>query len=243
MPKNSIYVHTQTKENYKRDKKITTKQWRIFYYLLSVSKYNAVKNEDHRYVYKKDFNISACCRFLGVKSNQTFYNAIKSLEQKGLVIDDGEHFLLYAREQIDINQQVLINFVKCSAGKEKENNIDLLRTFLILKKINKIAGCAEEKSFTARQIILLLGHNDTENEQYSKIKLYLALLSFWGLIELKVHTAYNEKIGRYTVYHLQSVQDIPNNTFNEDIEAEKNAPLPSEEIMAKLYFQFPEIMN
>jgi len=39
-------------------KKITAKHWKVYYYMLSVSKFNSNKVEDHRYIYKKDFNIS-----------------------------------------------------------------------------------------------------------------------------------------------------------------------------------------
>lgn len=41
MPRNSIHVQTETKESYEKDKKITAKQWKIYYYLLSQSKFNS----------------------------------------------------------------------------------------------------------------------------------------------------------------------------------------------------------
>ena len=159
MPKNSIYVQTQDKEVTNKDKEITSKHWKIYYYLLSVSKFNAERVEDHRYVYKKDFNISACCRFLGVKSTQTFYNAIERLHKHHLVTDDGEHYILYAKTPIDVNRDVLTNLIEYSAGKNKEGNIDLLRTYLILKRINKLAESSEDRTFTKRELIILLGHS------------------------------------------------------------------------------------
>lgn len=58
MKKNYVYAHTQTRENYTRYKKITAKQWKIYYYLLSVSKFDSRKVEDHRYVYKNSLNIT-----------------------------------------------------------------------------------------------------------------------------------------------------------------------------------------
>ena len=132
MKKNSVYAHTQTKESYSNDKGITAKHWKVYYYLLSVSKFDSQRVEDHRYVYKKDFNISAACRTLGVKSNQTFYNALERLEKHGLVKVKSDYYLLYARNWIDIDKDVLTNLVKYA--KTREQDIDLLRTFLILKK-------------------------------------------------------------------------------------------------------------
>lgn len=242
MPKNSIYVQTQTKENYKEDKQITSKQWKIYYYMLSVSKFNSQAVENHRYIYKKDFNVSECCRALGIKSTQTFYNAMKKLESKRLVRCTSDYYFLYAKNWIDVNQQLMSSLVKYS--KTNESNIDLLRTFLILKKLNKIAKTSSERSFTLRSLITLLGHNATNAEYYEAVRIYLALLNFWGLIDIKVHLEYMEKFGKFTVYHLQGVSETAvNKTFEADIEAELRAPELSQEMMEKLKFSCPELLE
>ena len=241
--RNSVYAQTQSKENYKADKKITAKQWKIYYYLLSVSKFNVEKVEDHRYVYKKDFNISQSCRVLGIKSTQTFYNALKRLEEHRLLRVNDETYFLYAKNWISVDKNVLGNLVKYS--KTREEDIDLLRTFLILKKMEKVAESAEEKSFTLRQMSILLGHGDTTPKYYESIRIYLALLSFWGLIELKQHKQFNESLGTaYTIYHLRKVNETNlKDDFESDIEAEMDAKLPSQGLMDKLRFSFPEIVK
>ena len=248
MGKNSIQVQTQTKENYKSNKKISSKQWKIYYYLLSVSKFDSKSVEGHRYIYRKDFNISKCCRDLGIKSNQTFYNALKALKEYHLVSYNEDYFKLYSTNWIDINQEVLSNLVRYASSEDenikRDKHIDLLRTYLILKKLDKIAVNLQERSFTKRQLILLLGHNDTDKEQYSQIRIYLALLMYWGLIELKSHTTYDEKIGRYTVYHLQKVNEMPaNEDYEDDISGEMKGPIASQEIMDQLKFNFPQIID
>ena len=242
MSYNQIYAQTQTRENYLEDKKITSKHWKIYYYMLSVSKFNSQFVEQHRYVYKKDFNVSKACRDLGIKSTQTFYNAIKRLQEHKLIKVKDDIYFLYSRNWIEIDKDVLTQLVKYS--KTRENDIDLLRTFLILKKINKIAANNEERSFTLRQISLLLGHGDTNSVYYNNIRIYLALLSFWGLIVLKMHTQTSDNLGHYTIYHLQEIREVSNNSdFVSDIEGEMNAPLPSEELMTKLRFIMPEILE
>lgn len=241
--KNSVYAQTQTKANYNEDKKITAKHWKIYYYLLSVSKFDADQVEDHRYVYKKDFNISQACRELGIKSTQTFYNAIERLEKHGLVKTSKNNYFLYAKNWISVDKNILSNLVKYS--KTREQDIDLLRTFLILKKMNKIAENTADKSFTLRQLSVLLGHGSTHPQYYENIRIYLALLNFWGLIELKQHKQFNESLGTsYTIFHLQRISETDLNAdFESDIKAEMNAPLPSEELMNKLKFVFPNIIN
>lgn len=224
------------------NKKIPPKHWKIYYYLFSISKFNADEPENSYYVYRKNFNISQACKILGIKSNSTFYNAVNRLEQYHLIRVTEDILYLYAQDWIDISRNVLINLVKYS--RTNDMNIDLLRTFLILKKINKIAQTTEEKSFTIRQISILLGHGDTTPKRYEEIKIYLALLSFWGLIELKQHREYNNNLGAYTIYHLQEIKETDlNEGFEENIEAEMVAPFPSEDLMNKLKFSFSEILD
>ena len=56
----------------------------------------------------------------------------------------------------------------------------------------------------------------------------MALLVFWGLIELKYHAAYGNDNGKYTIYHIQKVNELPSNPdFEEDINGEMNASIPS----------------
>ena len=240
--RNSIYAQTQTKDNYKKDKRITPKQWKVYYYLLGISKFNSQQVEDHRYIYRKDLNISQACRDLGIKSTQTFYNAIEKLQDRKLIRKTEQYYLIYAQNWISVDKNVLTNLVKFAKTREKD--IDLLRTFLILKKMDKIADSSAEKSFTLRQICVLLGHGDTNADYYASIRFYLALLCFWGLIELTQHKQYCDGFGAYTVYHLQAVKETDLNAdFESDIKGEMNAPLPSTELMNKLKFVIPEMIE
>ena len=89
----------------------------------------------------------------------------------------------------------------------------------------------------------MLGRPDNENELYDKVRMYLAMLSFWGMIKLKHHEGYNPKNGAYIIYHLQEIKDLPTSPINSNIYAERDAPLPSEEFINKLRFSFPEILD
>ena len=59
-------------------KGIPKKHWVVYYYLLSISKWNYKDKEQHRYVYKKDVNISEISKRLKV-SRTTYYSAIENL--------------------------------------------------------------------------------------------------------------------------------------------------------------------
>lgn len=61
---------------------------------------------------------------------------------------------------------------------------------------------------------------------------------------MKVHKEYNANIGSYTVYHLQDVSETENSAdFIIDEKAEQKAPLMSDEMMEKLKFCFPQLLN
>ena len=76
-----IHNKTESAQSYK---KITEKQWTVYYYLLSISDYNLRQREDHRYVYKSDINVSAVSKILGI-ARSTFYKAIEVLKEKRLI--------------------------------------------------------------------------------------------------------------------------------------------------------------
>lgn len=224
-------------------KNISFKCWKVYYYLFLISKKDLDCIRKDNFVYKKNINITKFCKDFGIKSNQTFYNALNKLEKNNLISIEGDTYYIYTEDWMQIDKHILLNLLLYA--KVKEQDIDLLRTFLILKKMNKVAENSEEKSFTLRQISILLGHGDTHSKYYENIRIYLALLSFWGLIELKQHKEFNKNLGKaYTIFHLQNIKECELNAdFESDIEAEMNAALPSEELMNKLRFSFPNIIE
>lgn len=117
--------------------------------------------------------------------------------------------------------------------------------FLLLKKLDTIAENSEERAFTKRHLILLLGHSPNLKEHYSDMTIYLALLKYWGLIEIKSHVHNDEKLGHYTIYHLQKVnEEKVNPDLIVDIAAEmaENNVMP-EKVFNALQFSMPELLN
>ena len=82
--------------------------------------------------------------------------------------------------------------------------IDLLRTYILLKKYFNLDG--ENKKFVKKEIIDLLGHDITNVENYHMIEIYLSLLEHWKLIELKKQTI-TSSVGGYILYTLIDVKD------------------------------------
>lgn len=240
--KNGIYTQTPTEGNKAAYKKITNKQWKVYYYLLSVSKFNSMKVEDHRYIYKSEINKTATCKMLGIKSVNTYNDAIEKLKDKGLIRELDTTYLIYAKDYVEVNKDVLINLLKFSCM--KDSGIDLLRTYLALKYIFILAPSKAAMCFTKADIISLLGHNKKTGTYYLQVQLYLALLSYWGLIELKQHRQYDKNIKPYTIYHIENVKENNlNPDFESDIETEMMNSVLGEELFNKIKDKMPQLID
>lgn len=237
--KNRVHAQTMTEDNKMYYKKVTSKQWQVYYYLLNISKYDAQRVEDHRYVYKKDLNISQASKFLGI-SRPTIYSAIDKLEQVGLIQSLTSSYSIYAKDYIEINKDTLQKLIKLSQRNPK--NIDILRIYLILKKLNLIGRTIEDKSFTKRDLISLLGHSDTTTENYEDVQNHLDLLMCVELIDIKFHSEYQEGLGTFVVYHLQSVKEQSDNPYlDSEIAAEMVGTKMPERMRAELEFKMPQM--
>ena len=236
MNKKYIYAHAETKESGKENKDLTAKHWKVYYYLLSLSKYNPSAIENHRYIYKSAINITTFCKELEIKSRQTFYTAISKLKSCSLIKETEEYYLIYSKNWVKINIDLLLNLIRCS--KIRDEDIDLLRLYLVLKKLSEIVD-KNKRAFTLRDMVIILGHHDSNEEYYRNIRLYLALLSFWDLIEIKTHTEVNNAGKSFLVYHLE---DIHNSTdskdFVADIKEQMSHSIMSEDLIEKLRFNY-----
>lgn len=239
---NKILVQTQSLDNYEDDKRITSKQWKIYYYMISVSQFNAQSIQKYYYIYKKHFNITKVCRNLGIKSIQTFYNALKKLEEQDLIKQDESCYFLFIKNWIEIDKDVLIGLLKCS--KEDEKDIDLLRIYLILKKNNKNALYDLQNDFTIRKLCTMLGHSNKTSSYYKSIRYYLEILNYWGLIKLSLRKEYNENLKKnYSIYHVDEIKEELSEDFKNDIYGEMQAKIQSKAFLDKILIYNPDAIE
>lgn len=149
----------------------------------------------------------------------------------GLIEEWDRYFLIFAKNWVEIDVKILkalLNF-----GRSEPQSIDLLRTYLIIKKLKKI-GVNKDSTFTIKDIVILLGHDGKDTPFYDRVRAYISLLGYWNLIILKKHSVSN-KIGGYMLYHIQKADEKnvdPDLVFN--LEAEMQASGVPEEIMEEL---------
>ena len=166
-----------------REMKITARQWKIYYYIWC----NSGIQTDGLHLYKKDFNISKCCKFTGVKSLSTFHSAIEALKEKELLFEDEEEYRINADYLIGSSINAICCLIDYSVRIHKENNIDLLRIYLILGRM----WSEENRVFSIEELLKSLDLEDNEaNRQY--ITIYFAILKFFGLVDVWLEEGYNE---------------------------------------------------
>lgn len=219
----SAMIHTDEQEA-KAYKKLTEKQWTVYFYLLSVSNYNAAAQENHRYVYKKDINITQVSKKMGI-SRPTFYKAIDTLIEYNLITPTNEHYLLEIQPSYTmINKTLLVQLLYY----RKILGIDLLRTYLFCKLLFKLS---KNKLFTKKNVIVCLGHNETDGDIYKMIEIYLNLLNYWKLIKISSEVK-NTNCGQIRLYRLIDIKDS-SDYLNELMKEDDNTTddgLPLEEI-------------
>ena len=184
-------------ESAKNYKKITEKQWTVYYYLLSVSIYNHKDREDHRYVYKSSINISSVSKNLGI-ARSTFYTAIETLGKFDLVESYSDYYILkLPKSYAEISRKLLSQLLSY----RKELTVDLLRTYLFFAAAHRLI---DGKEFTMRNLIRCLGYPDNVPDYYKKVEIYIDLLRSWGLIQFSTRVE-NTELGQIRVYRIEKV--------------------------------------
>lgn len=131
----SAMMHTEV-SSAAQYKKLKEKNWIVYYYLLTLSKYN--DEEKHRYVYRDNFNISQASKHLGI-GRSTFYDSLDKLRSAGLIIpshNSNYYTIPIKNGWAQISKDLLVQLL----GYSKTQGIDLLRTYLFCKIIYEIYG-------------------------------------------------------------------------------------------------------
>lgn len=76
----------------------------------------------------------------------------------------------------------------------------MLKTYLFLCIVAN-----KQKRFTRRNIVKCLGHDDTTEDSYKKIDLYLDLLEKWELVYLRENAKTDEVLGTFKEYSIEKL--------------------------------------
>lgn len=126
------------------------------------------------------------------------------MEQYNLITSDEYYYYISnPKTYVETYLETIIYLLKY----RKYMGIDLLRTYILLKKLYVLYKDNERvKSFTRKEIIDLLGHDVSSSQYYSMVETYLSLLERWNLIILEKQTIASPA-GRYILYTPIDVKD------------------------------------
>lgn len=214
----SVYTLTPDVLHKNISKKLTSKQWVVYYYLMSICDWNGRDKESHYFLYKNKLNISAAARILNM-SRTTIHNAITKFQSEELNIlqDRGDYYWVSIPTIFAAIHQETLKFLILF---QKRLGIDLIRTYAILCRIKQHPELPQH--FNKSTLLSIMGHSVHDTSMYCDLELYLAFLSYWGLIDVRIKTVDSE-VGPYKDFYLVGISTLveTSNTiinFNEPVD-------------------------
>ena len=111
-------------ENQEKQSKLTAKQYLVYSYLVSISKWDAQTRESHYFVYKNSFKIKEAAELIGV-SQPTWRKAIEKLKEYHYITDLGTNYQIILKEPYAPLQIALIkHLIKYGKALSKTEVVD-----------------------------------------------------------------------------------------------------------------------
>lgn len=212
----AIPMDTKTKKSVAN---LTTKQFAVYSYLLSISLYNQQEYESHYYVYKDKIKVGQASKLLNISTN-TWRNAIKVLEEKRYIKNATSWYEIrlpnktYAVLDKDLIRCLLTLDYRTSSG---------LTTYLYATLYYAKLYCNENKmafSFTISQLCNMISGKNFSKNMYREIKRILAIcqgcgILYYDLIPRTQENFKNKKSGTYYLYDLKWINKEANERVKE----------------------------
>ena len=186
--------------------KLTKKQYLVYSYLVSISKWDAQDRERHYYVYKNSFQVKDASKIVGI-TQPTWRGAIKKLEEEGYIQDFEKYYLIelpYAYAPLNID---LIKFL-LSFGCVIKNGGNIVSVYSIIYRYWKYSkDNGQECEITINQLRKIFQTKRREDTSIT-YKVMLNLFEFYGLVKI-------QRVGRefagapYTGYIIKNVSLKP----------------------------------
>lgn len=168
--------------------KLTDKQYLVYAYLLSISKWNAETKEHHYYIYKNSFTVKDACEFLQI-TQPTWRAAIAKLKSAYYITEDNNKFYkirvpnLYTPIELDVIKELITYGTKL--GKEYRSGY-LVSVYSTLSRY--FVECQRQGiacEITAGQLRELYSTNGTKKNN-DIFRMMLGLFFTIGLISMEV---------------------------------------------------------
>lgn len=187
----------------KQKAKLTKKQYLVYSYLMSMSKWNAQRREDHYYVYKNTFLIKDACKMLGI-SQPTWRNAIQKLQELFYITEFDAYYQIEIPNTYAPLDIYLIKYL-LQYGTEIQNGGHIVSVYSVLYRYWYY--CTKNGDSCEISISQLLNLFDSRNGKTNAIT-YRLMLSLFDSSELiKMAKVGREYQGEpYTAYLIKEVK-------------------------------------
>lgn len=218
--KNSDRAYESLLYKSKRSAKLTVKQYLVYSYLMSISKWNAAAHENHYYVYKNSFKIKDACALLEI-SQPTWRKAIKILEELNYLRFDekSQAYLIYQpmKPFAPLDYKLIRELVKIGVSIGKLNNGEVGGNIVSVYSLlySYWQSCQDEPcNITVGQLKQIYTVARTAEATLA----YRAMLGYFhsaGLMDIQFHTG--EKCGKtYIYYTIKNVRTSLPAEYEED---------------------------
>lgn len=207
--------------------KLTAKQYLVYSYLMSISKWDAQGKEHHYYVYKNSFLIKDACALIGI-SQPTWRTAIKKLREEFYIQEFDKYYII---EIPNTYAPLNINLIKflLPFGAAIDNGGNIISIYSVLYRCWKYSYDNDETCEITINQLRKLFNVKHDKKTLASYKLMLTLFEHYELIKVK-------RVGRqfqgnpYTGYVIKKVElNLPKN-----VELDDTAPDDIEEILHDL---------
>lgn len=188
--------------------KLTTKQYLVYAWLLSVSYWNAKDREDHYYVYKNSFKIKDAVAEIGI-TQPTWRSAITALKTYHYIEEQSDKYLIYWPSQSFVPIHIDILKFLIQASKEIKGGYHIVAVYsTIAKYYQKVVEDGNDFcEITVNQIRTIFESRSRhkEDSNYLTYELMFGLFSITGLMKIK--TVGRQYSGNsYTAYQISNVK-------------------------------------
>lgn len=165
--------------------KLTRKQFAVYTYLLSISKWDAQSKEDHYYVYRNSFTIKEAISLLGITA-PTWRNSIEKLEILGFIDEMSNKkgwYIYFPKEFAPLNVEVLSFLLNFSGVINNSGNLVGIYASLY-RYWNSCQLNNKDCTITITTLLHLFETQNTAANQYY-YRLALAIFESTGLMNIK----------------------------------------------------------
>lgn len=207
--------------------KLTTKQYLVYSYLMSVSKWDAQDKEKHYYVYKNSFLIKDVCVLLNI-SQPTWRSAIKKLKEKLYIQEFDKYYIIDIPNTYAPLNISLIKFL-LQFGSVIDNGGNIISVYSLIYRYYKF--CCDNNQICEITINQLrkIFNTKSSKEVLTTYRLMIDIFEIYNLMEI-------DRVGKqfqgnpYLSYVVKNV----NLNVSKDLISDNGGPDNIENIIAAL---------